>query len=237
MLTVSRTRCIRNSVQTRAVARTVTATRAEAAGGTAARLSANRARGAESQGLSRQGCPWREPRSAAPSRPTLLAAQTAGLLNAGRLTGELTISAPTVRSYLSILETIFMVKLVPAWSSGATTRAVGTPKMIFVDSGLAAHLTAGLAGDTQLGGLLENFALSELARQLTWSQTSARLYHYRDRYEVDAILENSAGEIIGVEVKAAETVRGTTSAGSGSCSAASAPASAPDSSCTAEPSS
>lgn len=140
----------------------------------------------------------------------LLAAQTAGLLNAGRLAGELTISAPTVRSYLSILETIFMVKLVPAWSSGATTRAVGTPKLIFVDSGLAAHLTAGLVGDTQLGGLLENFALSELARQLTWSQTSALLYHYRDRdrHEVDAILENSAGEIIGVEVKAAETVRG-----------------------------
>ncbi len=55
----------------------------------------------------------------------LLTAQTAGLLNAGRLAGELTISAPTVRSYLSILETIFLVTLVRVWSSGAT-RAIGT---------------------------------------------------------------------------------------------------------------
>jgi len=68
---------------------------------------------------------------------------------------------------------------------------------------------AGIVSDTSTGRLLENFVLSELARHLTWSMTSARLYHYRDRdqYEVDGILENAAGEIIGVEVKAAETVR------------------------------
>lgn len=139
----------------------------------------------------------------------LLAAQTAGLLNAGRLAGELSISAPTVRSYLTILETIFIVKRVPAWSAGATARTIGTPKLIFVDSGLASHLSAGVTADARVGGLLENYVLSELARQLTWSQVPARLFHYRDRdqYEVDAILENNAGDIVGIEVKAGETVR------------------------------
>lgn len=140
---------------------------------------------------------------------SLLAAQTSGLLNINRLARELSISAPTVRSYIEILETIYLVRLVPAWSANLTTRAVATPKVIFVDTGLANYLTAGATTDAPLGGLLENFVLGELARQLTWSRTSARLYHYRDRdqYEVDGVVENNAGQIVGVEVKAAETVR------------------------------
>jgi hypothetical protein len=84
-------------------------------------------------------------------------------------------------------------------------RTVAAPKVIFVDTGIAAHLTDG----ARIGGLLENFVLGELARQLTWSSTSARLHHYRDRdqYEVDAVLEDMAGRIVGIEVKASETVR------------------------------
>lgn len=59
------------------------------------------------------------------------------------------------------------------------------------------------------GGLLENFVLGELARQLSWSEEPARLWHYRDRdgVEVDAVLERSSGEVVGVAVKAAETAR------------------------------
>ncbi|GAA3255822.1 ATP-binding protein [Dactylosporangium siamense] len=140
---------------------------------------------------------------------SLLAAQTAGLLNVNRLASELALSAPTVRRYIEILETIYLVRTVPAWSTNATTRAVGTPKIMFVDSGLAGFLATGAVGGMPEGGLIENFVLSELARQLTWAASSIRLYHYRDRdqHEVDAILEDNAGNIVGVEVKAAETVR------------------------------
>ncbi|MEU7832082.1 ATP-binding protein [Nonomuraea sp. NPDC049129] len=140
----------------------------------------------------------------------LLAAQTGGLLNMSRLASELGLSSPTVRSYVEILETIFVVRLVPGWSSNATTRAVATPKVIFVDSGMAGYLTSGSVADATHGGLLENFVLSEITKQLTWAGTSARLYHYRDRdqYEVDGVLENNAGKIVAIEVKAAETVRG-----------------------------
>lgn len=138
----------------------------------------------------------------------LLAAQVGGLLSYGRLAGDLAITAPTVRSYIEILETIYLVRRIPAWSANATTRAVATPKLIFTDSGMAAHLSVG-APDAALGPLLENFVLGELARQLTWSLTYARLYHYRDRdqHEVDAVLEDNAGRVVGIEVKAAETVR------------------------------
>lgn len=58
-------------------------------------------------------------------------------------------------------------------------------------------------------GRRPRFVLGELARQLTWSDEPIRLYHYRDRdqYEVDAILERASGEVVAIEVKAAETVR------------------------------
>src|SRR5262249_40887189 len=71
------------------------------------------------------------------------------------------------------------------------------------------ELTTDAGNDAPLGGLLENFVLSEIARQLTWSDTFAHLYHYRDRdqYEVDGVLEDNAGRVVGVEVNAAETVR------------------------------
>ncbi|APA96444.1 DUF4143 domain-containing protein [Nocardia seriolae] len=82
-------------------------------------------------------------------------------------------------------------------------------QLVFTDAGLAAHLLTGITNDAVIGSLVETFVLGELTRQLTWSHTMAQLHHYRDRdgYEVDAILEDNAGRIIGIEVKAAETVR------------------------------
>ncbi|WP_238016497.1 ATP-binding protein [Dactylosporangium sp. AC04546] len=140
---------------------------------------------------------------------SLLAAQTAGLLNVNRLAAELGLSASTVRRYVDILETIYLVRLLPGWSANATTRTVAAPKIVFVDPGLAGFLATGAVGGMPEGGLVENFVLSELARQLTWARSSIRLYHYRDRdqYEVDGVLEDNAGNVVGIEVKAAETVR------------------------------
>ena len=57
--------------------------------------------------------------------------------------------------------------------------------------------------------MLEGFVLPELARQLTWSQEPIDLYHYRDhnKVEVDAVLESRHRQVVGIEVKAASTVR------------------------------
>ena len=59
------------------------------------------------------------------------------------------------------------------------------------------------------GPLLENFAIGEVARQLSWADEPVQLFHYRDRdqAEVNMVLEHAAGTVIGIEVKAAETVR------------------------------
>ena len=144
----------------------------------------------------------------------LLAARSGQLLNGSSLANEISISARTVLRYLGLLEEVFLIKRIPAWSRNLSSRVVATPKLAFVDSGIAANLISAdarslLRPTGQFGPLMEGFVLSELARQLTWSQERAELFHYRtkDKTEVDAVLENRRGQVVGIEVKAASTVR------------------------------
>lgn len=145
----------------------------------------------------------------------VVAAQMASLAVPNSIADRLQVPVRTLRRYLDLLELLFVTRRIPAWSTNLTTRAVATPKLTVVDSGLGGHL-AGLTlrrarhVTAPIGPLIENFVLGELGRQLTWTEEPVRLYHYRDRdgYEVDAILEHAAGEVVAIEVKAAETVRG-----------------------------
>lgn len=143
----------------------------------------------------------------------LLAIRSANLLVPATVASELDIHRTTITRYLALLETVFLIKTIPAWSGGATHRAIGTPKLAFVDTGLLCHLLG--QGPTRLadpggaaGPVLENFVLMELARQLTWNDERATLWHYRtkDKVEVDAVLESADGRIIGIEVKAGATL-------------------------------
>ncbi|UGT63919.1 ATP-binding protein [Nocardia asteroides] len=143
----------------------------------------------------------------------LLVARSGGLLSTATLSNDLGLSAATVKRYLALLEEVFVVKRIPAWSRNISSRATTTPKLAFIDSGIAAHQIGAdarslLRPTGQLGPLLEDFVLSELARQLTWADEDVELFHYRtrDQVEVDAVLENRRGEVVGVEVKAASTV-------------------------------
>ncbi len=143
----------------------------------------------------------------------LLAARSGQLLVGNALSSDLRLSARSVHRYLGLLEEVFLIKRIPAWSRNLSTRAVGTPKVAFVDSGVAANLLDCDARSLQrpgapLGPLLEGFVLMELARQLTWSRRRVELAHYRtkDNIEVDAVLEDRQGRVVGIEVKAASTV-------------------------------
>jgi predicted AAA+ superfamily ATPase len=143
----------------------------------------------------------------------LLAARSGQLLVVSAVGGEAGLPASTVHRYLGLLEEVFLIKRIPAWSRNVSARAVGTPKLAFVDSGIAANLLGAdvrslLRPGGQFGPLLEGFVLMELARQLTWSRQRAELFHYRtkDKVEVDAVLENRQGKVVGIEVKASSTV-------------------------------
>ncbi|WP_330178753.1 ATP-binding protein [Nocardia sp. NBC_01503] len=145
----------------------------------------------------------------------LVAARSGQLLVPGALGNELGLPKDTVARYLRLLEEVFLIKRIPAWSRNLTTRAVATSKVFMVDSGIATYLCGAdsralRAVNGPLGSLLEGFVAAELARQLTWSDQEARMFHYRtrDNVEVDIILENNRREVIAIEVKAATTVKG-----------------------------
>jgi len=144
----------------------------------------------------------------------LIAARSGQLLVGNTLSNAAGISTATTHRYISLLEEIFLIKRIPAWSRNLSSRATGTPKVALVDSGVAANLLGADARNLirpggQLGPLLEGFVLMELARQLTWSRERAELFHYRtkDGVEVDAVLENRQGQVVAIEIKAASTVR------------------------------
>ena len=148
-----------------------------------------------------------------PRLMTLLATRIGGLLNVADIGRSLSLPYTTLTRYMSLLEALFLLHPLPAWSTNLGKRLVKSPKLFFVDTGLAAALIgcdeARLAREPTLrGALFEHFVVSELAKQATWSTTRPHLFHFRTTAgeEVDIVLERRSGEIVGVEVKASTTV-------------------------------
>ena len=150
-----------------------------------------------------------------PKLLAIMAANTACLLNTSSLTRDTGIPNTSLKRYLALLETIFILYRIPAWSANIGKRAVKSPKIMMCDTGLGCHLvgadTRRLRSDGLLGGrLMENFIANELSKQLAWSaDIPACLYHFRTATgeKIDFILEDRRGNIVAIEVKCSETVR------------------------------
>ncbi len=151
---------------------------------------------------------------ALPKLLQLAAGQTARLLNASELAAPFQVSRPTIRAYVTVLERIFVLELLPPWHRNRLSRLVKAPKLHVGDAGLAAALlgadsaAAWTADPPLFGQLLETFAYGELRRQASWHADPLAFHHYRDKdgFEVDIVIERGASQVAGVEVKASGTV-------------------------------
>jgi hypothetical protein len=145
----------------------------------------------------------------------LMAARTGQELVVAGLAGDAEIGRETTSNYVTLLEALHLVTLLPAWSTSITTRAKRRPKIMIVDTGLAADLCglgeqtfAPTADGTAAGALFETFVTTEVFKQATWAERSVDLSYFRDRdgAEVDLIVEDRrSGQLAGIEIKLSST--------------------------------
>lgn len=132
----------------------------------------------------------------------------------GRMTHT---SSTTIRRYMQLLESLFLLYRLPSWSKNFDKRLVKSPKIYFTDTALLMHVLALnkeyiLNLPHLLGHMAENFVIMEVVKQSTWSSEVPSLYHFRQERdgatEVDLVLETHSGKLAGIEIKIREVVRG-----------------------------
>lgn len=142
-----------------------------------------------------------------------LATLSGQLINLQQIGGQLGLNGKTIEKYIGVLEKLFLVRRLPAWSRNELNRLVKTPKLHFLDAGLQATLTRltpqlAFRERARFGATLESWVYGELLKNLSVTPDAWFLAHYRDKdqVEVDFVLESPLREIIGIEVKASATV-------------------------------
>ncbi len=142
----------------------------------------------------------------------LCAVHTAQEVNLSALGADAGISHNTARAWLSILETSYLVRRVPAWQHNIRKQLVKAPKMYFLDSGLVCHLL-GIRGADELrhhplrGAIFESWAASEIYKHQTHRGGQPALFHYRESRgaEIDLLVQ-SGPRLIACEMKSGATL-------------------------------
>ena len=143
-----------------------------------------------------------------------LALVSGQMCNYTQLGSQVGLDSKTAARYTGVFEQMYLLRRVEVWARNRLKRVVKTPKLQFLDTGLLATLLDLGAAEVQhdrsrFGSLLETFVYGELLKHSATAEGDYRLLYYRDMdmLEVDVVIENSAGQLIGVEVKASATVK------------------------------
>jgi hypothetical protein len=142
----------------------------------------------------------------------LCAGRTGQLLNLSAVGDEAGVSHNTVRDWIAVLEASYVVHRLPPYHRNFNKRLVKTPKLYFLESGLAAWLL-GIESPAQLathplrGALFETWVVAELLKKRLNSGRPSNLSFWRDRsgHEVDVVLE-VGGEPVALEIKSGATI-------------------------------
>jgi len=138
---------------------------------------------------------------------TVCAAMTGQMLNLSSLARDVGISESTAKRWMSVLQTSGLVFLLQPFSTNAIKRAVKTPKLYFLDMGLAAYLTRWMTAETLAigamnGHFFESYVMSEIVKSYTNAGKEAVLYFLCDsnKREIDLLLcENNT--LYPIEIK------------------------------------
>lgn len=143
----------------------------------------------------------------------ILAEHSGQLVNYSGFGAPLGMNHPTTRRYTGVFESLFLLHTLQPWFSNALKRLTKTPKLHFLDAGLLAALRditpeRVREDKTLFGPVLETFVLAELLKLSSWSTDRHEFSHFRDkeRKEVDIVIEDRRGRVVGIEVKASATV-------------------------------
>ena len=135
------------------------------------------------------------------------AARTATNVNYETLANEVGISAPTAKSWLSLLVSSGIVALIQPYSNNALKRVIKAPRMYFLDTGLCAHMmgwrsAAVLENSSMSGAFFETWVVSEIYKSYLNAGKRPPLYFYRDsnKKEIDVILYQN-GTVYPIEIK------------------------------------
>jgi predicted AAA+ superfamily ATPase len=126
-------------------------------------------------------------------------------VNASKLAASLGIDGKSVRHYMNLLEGLYLLRSLPAWSRNAGKRLVKSPKTYWRDSGLL-HALAGLGDIEQVlghplcGHSWEGYCIEQILAALP-PNVSASHYRTQAGAEVDLVLEYPDGEIHAIEIK------------------------------------
>jgi predicted AAA+ superfamily ATPase len=142
----------------------------------------------------------------------LVASRHGQILNKTDLAGPLGVSVPTVAQWLGVLETTGLLALIPPYFENFGKRLLKSPRLYWLDSGLASHLL-GLRSRSELerspfdGALWEGFVAAEIIKFQINAGGKRELFYFRDEQglEVDFVLPAPRGKLRLVEVKATRT--------------------------------
>lgn len=151
--------------------------------------------------------------TAMPRLLTQLALRSSGLMNLADIGRGIDAPHSTLRRYMALLEATFLYTPLTPWTANKSKRLVKAAKIHLADSGFAAHL-AGIGSPAELmkspafGPLLESFVVNEVRKLTGWSHTVVTTHHYRTEQgrEVDLVLEDPRGRVVGIEVKASGSI-------------------------------
>ncbi len=143
----------------------------------------------------------------------LLASKAGTPLNASSLSSEIGIPYTTLKRYLSLLETIFLLRLVNPWSNNRSKILTKAPKAYLVDTGLLCYLAniearTLLQDSLRLKPVLENFVAMELQKQCSFGQVRPWLLHLRTlrHLSVEFVLESRRGDLVGIQIRASNSL-------------------------------